>query len=270
MGWFTLGKRIVQTAEQKTKQDKAAEKRAEAIAKLPTLDNDLPLGLHIGRLFGVPRADFAVLQDSIIPTPNAAELPVQGVSRVKLSMNPELPVYRYYTDLGLERLGHGKAFLEYRKQMGENEEIIYYQFLHRINPESEDERNVYRGEEAGLGEIDFFLSGEQLNAIGLPDTLIDRVLAGQDSLHYQRDVAGRPHIPPFHAIETRLDDRAGVAGMRQQIRFMPYVRNLPDGNREHLLISYEELESFDGEQKKHIHVDFMLGLSLDTTRLKIY
>ncbi|WP_018607700.1 DUF2491 family protein [Uliginosibacterium gangwonense] len=266
MGWFNLGKRILEKQAAVREQ----EAQAKAISRLATQDEGLPLGLSIGSMFGIPRADFAVLQGGLITTPPAAEFPVISISRVKLEDNPDLPIYRFYTDVGRDRLGQGEAFLQVFGAAGAIEEIGYYQFLYRLIPQTEEEQRLYMGEGYGLGETDYYLSADQLAALGIPSARIEEALAGEDCLHYTRDVPGGDYISPFCATETRLDDQAGVSGLRQEIRFMPYVRTLPDGNKEHLLISFEILESLDGARKQQIHVDFMIGLTIDPLRLKTY
>jgi hypothetical protein len=58
--------------------------------------------------------------------------------------------------------------------------------------------------------------------------------------------------------------------MRQNVHFMPYERTLPDGNEERLLISFEVVESLDGQDKPQVHIDFMVGINLDPLKVKAY
>ena len=51
---------------------------------------------------------------------------------------------------------------------------------------------------------------------------------------------------------------------------MPYVRTLPDGGREYLLITTEIVESVDGDaNRRGIHVDFVVGIPIEQERIVI-
>ena len=70
----------------------------------------------------------------------------------------------------------------------------------------------------------------------------------------------------------RVFDAIGEHGLKQEIYFMPYVRNFGATNdgTEYLLISTEIVESQDGDPaKRAIHVDFMIGLPLEKERLSV-
>jgi hypothetical protein len=59
-------------------------------------------------------------------------------------------------------------------------------------------------------------------------------------------------------------------GLRQEMFFMPYVRNLPDGGREYLLITTEIVESVDGDaNRRGIHVDFVVGIPIEQERIVV-
>jgi hypothetical protein len=87
-----------------------------------------------------------------------------------------------------------------------------------------------------------------------------------------RDAGGRDaaFVQPFKGRETRIDDAQGIHGLRQEMYFMPYVRELAGGGREYLLITTEIIESVDGDAaKRGIHVDFVIGIPVEQERIVI-
>jgi hypothetical protein len=261
MSVFELGKRIF------GKRVAAAQAAANA---LPRQDLGLPYGAQIGSLMEVPRATFAILDNTLLKVPASAQMQVQSVGRVRLDADPALEMYRLYTDAGSRRNDEGQSFLQVLVQDGKPAEATYYQQLVRIVPTSADEQAAYQGHGYGLGQLFYNLGADQLALAGLDDAQIDALLAGAETLDFERDTpVDDDYIRPYTAIENRLDDPTGVKGMRQKMHFMPYVRELPDGTRENLLISFEVVESVDGTRAPAVHVDFLVGLTLEPMKLKV-
>lgn len=259
MGLFELGKRIF-------------GKQLEAATKAPAgsrVDTDLPMGAQVGGLIEIPRSAFAILDGSLLRLPDAAQMPITAVSRVRIDADPELPLFRFYTACGVDRKGDGESFLQVLGQGEDIRDIAYYQFLCRIVPTSAEEQAAYQGNGYGLGDRDYWMAADLLQTSGLSEDAIAALLAGEDALHFVRDTPGGDYVPPFSGRETRIDDGQGETGLTQRVWFMLYARTLPDGNTERLLISFEVHESFDGQRQTLVKVDFMVGLTLDRQKVKV-
>ncbi len=261
MSVFELAKRIL---------GKKIESSKAATDELPRQDVSLPYGARIGSLMEVPRASFAILEGSLLKVPDAAQMQVEAIGRVRLDADPNLELYRFYTETGHRRSDSGQTFLQVLMQDGEPVEATYYQHLFRVVPISIEDQQAYQGQGYGLGELWYNLGADQLALCGLSDEQIESLLQGAEALDYQRNTpVGDEYVAPYTAIENRIDDPEGIRGMRQKMHFMPYVRVLPDGNQEQLLISFEVVESVDGQRAPQVHVDFMVGLTIEPQKLKV-
>jgi hypothetical protein len=261
MSLFQLGKRIL---EKRVDQAKASTNA------LPRQDTGLPYGAQIGSLMDVPRASFAILDGTLLKVPGSAQMQIQSIGRVRLDADPSLEIYRFYTDAGDRRTDAGQAFLQVLSKDGQPVEATYYQQLFRLTPATAEEQEPYLGKGYGLGQLWYNLGEDQLALCGLTPDQIATLLAGAETLDYQRDTPVQDeYIRPYTAVENRLDDQSGMKGMRQKMYFMPYVRVLPDGNRENLMISFEVVDSVDGQRAPAVHVDFMVGLTLEPLKLKV-
>lgn len=263
MSIFQLGKSIF--------NKRIADRKAAAHA-LPRIDSGLPQGIRIGSLLEISRASFAVLDGSLLKTPDDAQEPVASIGRVRLDSNTKLEIYRLYTNKGARQSDAGQTFLQIFCQGDEVVEATYYQQLFRIIPTSKEEQEAYTGNGFGLGERWYNLGRDQLEMCGLSPAQISLLLPGDDedsSLLYERDMpTDLDYVVPPTGVENRLDDPTGMKGMRQRMHFMPYVRELPGGERENLLISFEVVESVDGSRAPEVHVDFLVGLTLDKLKYK--
>jgi hypothetical protein len=261
MSVFELGKRIF------GKRVAAAKASANS---LPRQDVGLPYGAQIGSLMEVPRASFAILDDTLLKVPASAQMQVQAVGRVRLDADPSVEMYRLYTEAGDRRTDAGQNFLQVLVQDGKPVEATYYQQLFRLVPTSAEEQEAYQGKGYGLGEQWYNLGADQLLRAGLTEDQVAALLGDAETLDYERDTpVDQDYVRPYTAVENRLDDPTGVKGLRQKLHFMPYLRELPDGNRENLLISFEVVESVDGSHAPAVHVDFLAGLTLEPLKLKV-
>lgn len=261
MSVFELGKRIL------GKRVAAARAAADA---LPRIDVGLPYGAQIGSLMEVPRASFAILDRTLLKVPDSAQMQVQAVGRVRLDADPALEMYRLYTDAGSRRDDAGQTFLQVLVQDGKPVEATYYQQLFRLMPTTAEEQEAYQGRGYGLGQLFYNLGPDQLAMAGLTEEQVEALLGGEETLDFERDTpVDHDYVHPYTAVENRLDDPTGEKGMRQKMHFMPYVRLLPDGTRENLLISFEVVESVDGTRAPTVHVDFLVGLTLEPMKLKV-
>lgn len=261
MSVFELGKRIL---------GKKIDAAKAAANELPRQDNGLPFGARIGSLMEIPRASFAILDGTLLKVPASAQMQVEAVGRVRLEADPSLELYRLYTETGNRRTDEGQTFLQVLMQDGQPVEATYYQQLFRLVPTSKEEQAAYQGQGYGLGELWYNLGADQLALAKLTEDQIAALLNGAEALDYQRDTpVTDDYVRPYAASESRLDDPTGMKGMHQKMHFMPYVRTLPDGNREQLLISFEVVESVDGQRAPEVHVDFLVGLTLEPQKLKV-
>lgn len=261
MSVFELGKRIF------------SKKLAQATASqnaLPRQDVCLPYDAQIGSLLEVQRASFAILDGTLLQVPPSAQMQIQSVGRVRLDANPALELFRLYTHRGDRQTGAGQTFLQVLMRDGVPAEAAYFQHLFRVVPTSIEEQQAYQGKGFGLGEQWYNLGTDQLALAGLTEDQIAALLNGADTLDFERDTpVDIDYVRPYTAAESRLDDPTGMQGQHQKMHFMPYVRELPDGNRESLLIVFTVVESVDGARARAVHVDFLVGLTLEPLKVKV-
>lgn len=241
-------------------------------AEAPRADRDLPLGARIGSLVRIQQSPLlrAVGDGSLIAAPDADDQRIVAVSQIKLQQSGGL--YRYYLETG-DRDDKEKFLQVYRDAAGQVAEVLYCTQLARVIPETVEDQQAYMGQaDAGLGDRSYTLWRAQLNDIGLDENDLDLVFGDRDGVDYRRD-AGDPQaefVRPFAGTETRLDDASGRLGLRQEMYFMPYVRELRGGGLEYLLITTEILGSVNGDAaKRGIHVDFVIGIPVEQERIVI-
>lgn len=234
-------------------------------------DDGLPLGARIGSVVTLQQSPLirANAAGSLIAMPDGATT-VLAVSQIKLNMAGGL--YRYYLAKG--DLDAKEKFLQvFRNGQGDIAEIMYCSQLARVIPESAKDQDAYTGVSgAGLGDKSYTLWREQLGDIGLDASDLDLVFGAFDHIDYRRDAGedSAEFVVPFNGSEMRIDDAAGVQGLKQEMYFMPYVRQLADGSAEYLLITTEIISSVDGDtSRRGIHVDFVVGIPVDPERLVI-
>jgi len=249
-----------------------ANKRGLAAADTPRVDDGLPLGARIGSLVRLQQAPLlrAGADGSLISLPEQADIRIVAVSHIRLNLGGRL--YRYYLSTG-DRDEQEKFLQVYQNAQGVVTDILFCTQLTRVIPETAEDQDAYMGASgAGLGDRSYTLNREQLAASGLDEADLQLVFGAGDGLDYWRD-AGDPDIafvPPYAGSETRIDDAAGQRGLRQEIYFMPYVRQLHGGGKEYLLITTAILTSVNGDRSRRgIHVDFVIGIPLEQERLVI-
>ncbi|WP_373989718.1 DUF2491 family protein [Duganella sp. BuS-21] len=235
----------------------------------PRTDTDLPLGARIGSVVGIQQSPLlrAVSNGSLIALPDADDTRIVAVSQIRLKQSGGL--YRYYLETG-DRDDKEKFLQVYQNASGEVSEVMYCSQLARVIPETAEDQDAYTGRAgAGLGDRSYTLWREQLADLGLD---LELAFGTRDGVDYWRD-AGDPevaYVPPFTGTETRLDDAMGNTGLRQEMYFMPYVRELRSGGHEYLLITTEIIHSVNGDHgKRGIHVDFVIGIPVEQQRIVI-
>jgi hypothetical protein len=234
-------------------------------------DDDVPLGARIGSVVQVQMSPIirAQTNGSLIAMPAAADTRILAVSQIRLQ--PDTELYRLYLDKG-DDAADEKFLQVFCGDDGKVAEVLYCTQLARIIPETADDQDAYTGMAGyGLGDAGYTLWREQLaDMLGAQE--LATVFGESDRVDYTRD-AGAPDaqfVKPFKGRETRIDDAAGQHGLRQEMYFMPYVRQLADGSREYLLITTEIVESVDGDaNKRGIHVDFVIGIPVEQERIVI-
>lgn len=236
-------------------------------------DADLPLGAKIGSVISLQKSPLirAISVGSLIDPPDEGETRILAISRVQLDMAGEL--YRYY--LNCDEEGTEKFLQLYCDASGNVAELLYCSRLARLIPESDEDQQAFMGENgSGLGDRSYTLWRQQLAQSGMDDARLDNVFFGAESLTYLRDCGDSEaeFIAPFRGSETRIDDASGEHGLQQDIVFMPYSRNLGNGEAmtEQLLISTEILRSKNGDRtQRGIHVDFTIAIPIETERLLV-
>jgi hypothetical protein len=235
-------------------------------------DAGLPLGARIGGLIQLQQSPLirANASGSLVTMPGAGDTRIAAVSQIKLDLPGGL--YRYYLSTG--DVDAKEKFLQvYRDGQGKIAEIMYCTQLARIIPETAEDQDAYTGAAGcGLGDRSYTVWREQMAEMGMDESDLAQVFGEADHIDYLRD-AGERHtefMPPFTGTETRIDDAAGVHGLKQEMYFMPYVRELAGGGSEYLLITMEIVASVDGDSSKRgIHVDFVIGIPLEQERVVI-
>lgn len=247
------------------------KKRASATSAptLPRQDVNLPYNAHLGALMDVPRSSFAVLDRTLLRVPDASQVVILAASRLRLADTASLEVFRLYANTGHFRTGHGQSFLQVLMEQDTPREATFYQHLFRITPTTPADQEPYLGRGFGLGELTYNMGEDQLALCGLPPEAIQTLLDGSDALSFQRDGGEGDYITPYQATETRLDDAEGMTGLRQTLKFMPYSRELPNGRRENLMISFIVVDSVNGLEAPAVHIDFHVGLTLEPLKLKV-
>jgi hypothetical protein len=238
----------------------------------PRTDRDLPLGARIGSVVSMQQSPLlrAAGDGSLITLPDADDNRIVAVSQIKLKQSGGL--YRYYLETG-DGDDKEKFLQVYQNGAGQVAEVMYCTQLARVIPETVEDQEAYMGlAGSGLGDRSYTLWRAQLDDIGLDEADLDLVFGNSDGVDYWRD-AGDPEaefVTPFSGTETRLDDASGHTGLRQEMYFMPYVRELRSGGNEYLLITTEIISSVNGDaSKRGIHVDFVIGIPVEQERIVI-
>jgi hypothetical protein len=241
-------------------------------ADAPRTDADLPLGARIGSVVSMQQSSLlrAAAAGSLISLPDANDTRIVAVSQIRLQQAGGL--YRYYLDTG-DLDGQEKFLQVYQNAAGEVSEIMYCTQLARVIPETAEDQEAYMGVSgAGLGDRSYTLWRAQLNDIGLDEADLDLVFGVGEGVDYWRDAGDQnlAFVKPFAGTETRLDDASGRLGLRQDMYFMPYRRQLRSGSDEYLLITTEIISSVNGDaSKRGIHVDFVIGIPVEQQRIVI-
>ncbi len=232
-------------------------------------DAGLPLGARLGSLVQLQVSPVIRSQGngSLIGTPADGDTRILAVSQIKLQLEGGL--YRFYLAKG-EQDAREKFLQMYCDEQGDVAEILYCTQLARVIPETAEDQDAYTGVAgAGLGEHDYALWREQL-ADTLSEQQLRQVFGDAERIDYRRDI-GAPDaafVAPLRGTETRIDDAAGMQGLRQEIHYMPYVRDLPGGGKEYLVITTEIIASVNGDGgKRGIHVDFVIGIPVERERI---
>jgi len=243
----------------------------QGVTETARADDDVPMGARIGSLVQLQRSPIIRAQGegSLIGMPEEGDTRVLAISQIRLE--PDAALYRLYLATG-DTDAREKFLQVFGSGDGAIAEILYCTQLARVIPESAEDQDAYTGAAGhGLGDPGYTLWREQM-ADMFDEATLATVFGDADRLEYARDAGhGKAgFVTPFAGSETRIDDAGGVRGLRQQLYFMPYVRTLPGGGREYLLISTEIVDSVDGDAgKRGIHVDFVIGIPLEPERVTI-
>ncbi len=232
-------------------------------------DHGLPLAARLGSLVQLQKSPVirAQVGGSLIAMPADGDNRILAVSQIRLVLTGAL--YRFYLAKGDEDAQ--EKFLQlYCDEQGNVAEILYCTQLARVIPETAQDQDAYTGVSgAGLGEHDYTLWREQL-ADTMDAAQLSQVFGDSERIDYRRDIGApqAPYVAPLQGTETRIDDAAGMQGLKQELHYMPYVRTLPGGGSEYLLITTEIIASVNGDTaRRGIHVDFVIGIPLEQERI---
>ena len=232
-------------------------------------DEGLPMGARIGGLVQLQKSPVIRAQShgSLIAMPADGDNRILAVSQIKL--NVEGALYRFYLAKG-DQNADEKFLQVYSDAQGNVAEILYCTQLARVIPETAEDQDAYTGNAGyGLGDASYTLWREQL-ADTLGEAELAAVFGDSDRVDFTRD-GGDPNasfVAPYSGKETRIDDVTGMQGLKQEIYYMPYVRELDGGGREYLVITTEIIASVNGDtSKRGIHVDFVIGIPVEQERI---
>lgn len=235
---------------------------------LPRQDDDLPLGIRIGSFITLPRARFAMLSETLIQVPELAQLEVISIGRLRVSTAQGLNIFRFYTDKGSAFNDRGQEYLQVAVNGSEILEVSYWRQLLRTIPDA-DEIEAYRGQGWGLGELRYTLGMDLLSNADADQAMLIDLIGDEGEFYYDRDAGGDAnYVAPYVAEESRLDDPFGEMGQKQEVRFMPYVRDV-SGGREMLMINFEDVNSVNGSSVRDLHVDYHIGIALDAQSIQV-
>lgn len=247
----------------------SANESTNELPDAPVQDSNLPFGAKFGSLLSLPLASYVTLTNSLIQLPDQAQITVESISRLHVSGIPHAKILRLYTNKGSALEDRDQSFLQLLVVNDEVMQATYYKQLLRLIPATVEEQEPYLGRGYGLGDIYYRLGRDLLIDSYLTSAQFEKVLKGRENLEYFRDApTGDDYLAPYRATETRLDDPHGYTGMEQEVRFMPYWREV-DGGKELLTINFEKVKSINGIPQQSVHVDFHLGLQLDHTLITV-
>jgi hypothetical protein len=232
-------------------------------------DEGLPMGARIGGLVQLQKSPVIRAQShgSLIAMPADGDNRVLAVSQIKLNLDGAL--FRFYLATG-DQNADEKFLQVYAEPDGDIAEIMYCTQLARVVPETAEDQDAYTGVGgAGLGDLSYTLWREQL-ADTLSEAELTAVFGDSDRIDYMRDAGNTDaaFVRPFFGKETRIDDAGGMHGLKQEMYYMPYVRELAGGGREYLIITTEIIDSVNGDtSKRGIHVDFVIGIPMEQERI---
>lgn len=233
-------------------------------------EQKLPMNASIGGILDVSRSEIAVLQHTLLKVPSASQQIIVGIGHLVMSGDDPMGLYRLYTNLGPDRKGEGASFVQLFGDESSVAEITLFQHLLRQVPTTEEDQLAFMGHGYGLGERQYDLSRESLMSAGFDAATCSELLAGHESLSFSRDTPGdEDYVSPYYAEEVRIDDSFGEKGMHTSMWFMPYARQLAGGQVEQLLIAFNVVDSQDGHPASRVFVDFFVGATMPSSKVKV-
>jgi hypothetical protein len=232
-------------------------------------DEALPMGARIGGVVQLQKSPVIRAQShgSLIKMPDDRDTRILAVSQIKLNLDGAL--YRFYLAKG-DHNADEKFLQVYSDGAGNIAEILYCTQLARVIPETAEDQDAYTGNAGyGLGDQSYTLWREQL-ADSIDEAELAVIFGDSDRLDYVRDAGGRDaaFVRPFSGKETRIDEASGMQGLKQEMYYMPYVRDLAGGGSEYLIITTEIIASVNGDtSRRGIHVDFVIGIPVEQERI---
>ena len=226
----------------------------------------IPMGLDLGKVFTISPVVFALVDDSLVMPTDSRENIICAVSSLKAGNGARVG-YRAYV-----KKGDSDTEPEQYLQVTSDEadfECIWFTRLHRHYPQTTEDMEAFMGKGYGSGEREFNISRGMLEGLGFDTKVLDNVYKNEDTLVYTREIGDADYVSPIEQLETRVDSKDCESGLTQKSSFMLYSRILANGTKEFLWISLEVEQSKNGVKSDEVHVDFMVGLKVDSNRIKV-
>lgn len=225
-------------------------------------DSNLPFGARIGGVVNFQMTPFIKAESygSLVNAPKDDHCTIDAISKLEFGLHNK--IYRYYLSKG-DSEDEPEVFIQvYCDKDGVVMEALYCSQLTRIYPTDKEEQDLYMGKDRnGLGQYQMNLDSSSLADIG--------IVTSDKTFYRAIDGFNENFLAPLRGKEVRIDDKNGDTGLEQEIYYMPYHRCLTSDLNEHLVISTEIINSKDGEDTCEIHVDLMIGIPLEISRLTI-
>lgn len=224
----------------------------------------LPMGIGFGKVVTISPIVFALVDDSLVTAPSARENMINSISSLRNTHGERL-AYRGYVNTG----DKGQEQYLQVTSNADDFEAIWFTTLHRHYPQSREDLDAFMGKGYGSGASEFNISRAMLEGVGYDAKVLDNVFKNLDNITYSREMGEGEYVAPVSCVEVRKDSADSESGIEQKTSFMLYSRMLESNVKEFLWISLEAEQTRNGQTSEEVHVDFMVGLKVDSKRISI-
>lgn len=240
-----------------------------AVAEAVRADADTPLGARIGSVAEFPRTLIPSV-GSLLNIPTTSQMDIVAIGYIEGPVPEGERLVRLYGGLGGGAADEGVSFIELRTRGKQVLCADYYVLLSRRIPETAQELAPYQGEGFGLGEDQFWLADDILQAGGVPEEKIQALLGDQGALEFTRiESPGEPYVAPVKRTERIILDPTGGRCIEQEVVSMPYARTLEGGLQERLLLTCQTVQSVDGQPTDVVQLDYLVGIRIPPINFRV-